>query len=59
MEFKLMQALRFKLHPITLCTWSNWYLNMWDAYASTTMKQYYPPESGYDLTFKNANEVTY
>ncbi len=33
MEFKLMQTLRFKLHPMTLCTWSNWYLDMWDVYS--------------------------
>jgi cyclin E len=38
MEFKLMQTLRFKLHPMTLCTWSNWYLNMWDVFAEQTLK---------------------
>ena len=33
-EYKLMQTLSYKLHPVTLCTWANWYLNMWDLYAS-------------------------
>ena len=33
MEFQEMKILSYKLHPITLCTWANWYMNMWDIYA--------------------------
>jgi cyclin E len=33
MEFKMMKTLRYKLHPVTMCTWANWYVNMWDVYA--------------------------
>ena len=33
MEFRLMKVLLYKLHPITVCTWANWYINMWDVYA--------------------------
>lgn len=32
MEHKIMKVLQFKLHPITLCHWANWYMNMWDIY---------------------------
>lgn len=26
MEFKLMKVLSWKLHPVTMATWSNWYM---------------------------------
>jgi Cyclin, N-terminal domain len=32
MEMQIMKVLEFKLHPITLCTWAHWYMNMWDVY---------------------------
>lgn len=38
MEFKMMKNLRYRLHPVTLCTWANWYINMWDVYAESTLK---------------------
>lgn len=57
MEFHMMQTLRYKLHPVTMCTWINWYVNMWDVYAESTLKQLYPP--GTDLTFKSPNEIAY
>ena len=38
MEFLIMKNIRYKLHPITLCTWANWYINMWDVYADTTLR---------------------
>ena len=36
-----MKNLRYKLHPVTTCTWANWYINMWDVFADTTLRQYY------------------
>lgn len=42
MEMQLMKVLQYKLHPITLCDWANWYMNMWDVYTEQTLKQYYP-----------------
>jgi hypothetical protein len=57
MELRLMQILLFKLHPVTLCNWANWYLNMWDVYATQTLLPLYPP--GTDLTFKGVNEAAY
>ena len=33
MEMKIMQALRWKLFPITLANWANWYMQMWDLYS--------------------------
>lgn len=41
MEFSIMKNLRYKLNPVNLCTWANWYINMWDVYADTTLRQYY------------------
>ncbi len=41
MEFSLTKTLRYKLHPVSLCTWANWYINMWDVYADTTLRPYY------------------
>jgi cyclin E len=38
MEYKVMQTLRYKLHPMTLCTWSNWFLNMWDIFAEQNLR---------------------
>ncbi|TNV86540.1 hypothetical protein FGO68_gene8654 [Halteria grandinella] len=57
MEFKMMMILRYKLHPVTMCTWANWYINMWDVYADQQLKHLYPP--GTDLTFKTPNEIAY
>lgn len=57
MEFKIMKTLNYKLHPVTLCTWANWYLGMWDVYAEQHLKPLYPP--GTDLTFKSPNEIAY
>lgn len=56
-EFSMMKTLRYKLHPVTMCTWANWYINMWDVYAEQNLKPLYPP--GTDLTFKTPNEVAY
>ena len=41
MENRIMKVLQFKLHPITLCNWANWYLNMWDIYQESNLKQFY------------------
>ncbi len=57
MESKLLQTLRYNLHPTTLCTWANWYINMWDIYAQTSIAPLYP--SGTDLSFKAPNELAY
>jgi Cyclin, N-terminal domain len=32
MESKIMKVLQYKLHPVTLSNWANWYMNMWDVY---------------------------
>lgn len=41
MEGKIMKVLGFKLHPVTLCQWANWYMTMWDVYQETNIKQFY------------------
>eukprot|EP00347_Sterkiella_histriomuscorum_P005514 403356327 len=56
MEGYLMKVLAFKLHPITLSNWMNWYMNMWDIYQDQSLKQYYQTA---DFTFKQPNEVAY
>ena len=33
MERQMMQVLRFKLHPVTLLSWVDWYTKRWDEYA--------------------------
>ena len=33
MEREMMQVLKFKLHPVTLLTWVDWYTKAWDEYA--------------------------
>lgn len=38
MEFRVIQTLRCKLHPITLSSWSNWFLNMWDIYSDQNLR---------------------
>jgi Cyclin, N-terminal domain len=58
MEFQIMKVLKYKLHPVTLCTWANWYLNMWDVYAEQNLRHFYP-HPGHDLSFKSPNEVAY
>ena len=58
MEFKVMKTLRYKLHPITMCTWANWYLNMWDIYAEQNLRYIYALQPN-DLTFKSPNEQSY
>ena len=32
MERRLMSVLSFRLTPVTLVTWANWYMQMWDNY---------------------------
>ena len=55
-EFKVMQVLQYKLHPVTMCTWANWYMNMWDVYADQNLRQFYQMN---DFSFKSPNEVSY
>lgn len=38
METHLMKVLQFKLHPITINNWMNWYMNMWDIYQDESLK---------------------
>ena len=38
MEVQVMTVLQFKLHPVTLCSWTNWYMNMWDVFAEQNLK---------------------
>lgn len=57
MEFRVMKVLSYKLHPITLCTWANWFMNMWDVYSEQNLRQQFPV--GHDLTFKTPNEIAY
>ena len=33
MERDMLNALRFRLHPVTLLTWADWYTQQWDLYA--------------------------
>lgn len=56
MEFKIMKTLKYKLHPVTSCTWANWYMNMWDIFADQNLKQYYQMQ---DFSFKQPNEISY
>lgn len=36
MEKEMMTVLGFRLHPITLITWADWYTKQWDVYADST-----------------------
>ena len=56
MENELMSVLQFKLHPITICNWTNWYMNMWDVYQDERLKYYY---QNVDFSFKQPNELAY
>ena len=33
MERDMMSALRFRLHPVTLINWADWFTRQWDEYA--------------------------
>ena len=33
MERDMLTVLRFRLHPVTLLTWADWYTQQWDLYA--------------------------
>ena len=33
MEREMMQMLSFRLHPVTLISWADWYTKQWDDYA--------------------------
>lgn len=33
MEMKIMKTLTWKLHPITIVHWANWYIQMWELYS--------------------------
>ena len=33
MEREMMQMLGFRLHPVTLISWADWYTKQWDDYA--------------------------
>ena len=34
MERKLLLTLRFKMNPVTMVQWADWYTKQWDSYAS-------------------------
>ena len=33
MERDMMTVLRFRIHPVTLISWADWYTHKWDIYA--------------------------
>jgi len=33
MEREMLNTLRWRLHPVTLITWADWYTKQWDVYA--------------------------
>lgn len=51
-----MQVLQFKLFPVTIVNWANWYLEMWDLYTKRTPHAF---NECCDFTFKTPNEEAY
>jgi hypothetical protein len=52
-----MKVLNWKLFPVTLVNWANWYMQMWDLYSQRSLTPIYG--QGVDFTFKCPNEISY
>lgn len=40
MEMKMVKALKWRLNPITIVHWANWYMQMWDLYSERALSNF-------------------